>query len=242
MEGGKSVDFSSLNHHDAFSKLIEVVTTLLEQAVFTTIRQACIFYVTSPDVLQYPSEGTFVLKIASSKDFDELVMVLSCFGYFNWFDTRLLKVIVNATDISEAKKTLEKYNEHTAKMKLSETFANFPAVDLYPSSKYTTVVKKFDKKMADLTVGDIRRFQYHLGKLVKTADIKVPKIKTGCVEIMWLVPKDHISQAYNSVLANHHQFDALIYLKFGNYPAIFSPRYVLSAAIFKGEIIKSSCF
>ena len=169
-----------------------------------------------------------------SKELDDLTSVLSCFSYLNWFDTRLLKAMVDATDISETKETLEKYEEHTSKIKLSETFEMFPTVDLFPSSKYNTVVKKFDKSLSDLTDGDIRKFQYQLEKLAKTADIKMSKIKTGCVAILWLVPKEHIGQAYNSVLANFHQFDTFMYLKFGSFPAIFSPRYAQSKEIAAG--------
>ena len=235
--GSNKVDFSSLNHHNAFFKLFEIITPLFDQAKFSNIRMACIFYVTSPDVLQYPSDGAFVQKITNCHDLNELVAVLSCYGYFNWFDTRLLKAMVDATGISEAKQALEKYDEHTSKMKLDETFESFPAIDLFPSSKYETVVQKFDKNASELTVGDIRKYQYQLEKLAITADIKVPKIKTGCVEILWLVPTEAVQRAYSSALANHDQFDAFVYLKFGSFPTIFSLKYVWSKDISTGKVL-----
>ena len=58
-----TADFTSLKHHNAFIKLMKVMTRLLEKVKFSTIRQACIFYITSPDILQYSSEEEFVHKV-----------------------------------------------------------------------------------------------------------------------------------------------------------------------------------
>ena len=238
----EDTDFSSLNHHSAFIKLMKIVTKFLERIKFSSIRQACIFYITSPDVLQYSSEEGFVHRVAMSKELDDLISILSYYGYLNWFDTRLLKAMVDASDVIKVIEALERYNGHTSRMKLDETFESLPMIDLFPSSKYSTVVKKFDKSLSDLTVGDVRKFQYQLEKLAQTADIKMPKIKTGCVEILWLVPEKCISQLYNSTLISYYQFDTFMHLKCGNLPAIFSPRYAQSKVISIGTSVSQKLF
>ena len=99
---------------------------------------------------------------------------------------------------------------------------------------------KINKNRNDLTIGDIRRLQYQLKQLASTTDITIPKIKTGCdVEIFWSVPLDCIALLYDTALAKLHQFDALMYLKCGNYPAIFSRKFTRSKEISTGNKLQN---
>ena len=108
-------------------------------------------------------------------------------------------------------------------------------VCLFSFSNYGTVEKKFDKNKNELTVGDIRKHKFHLEKLSKTADIKLWKIKTGCVEFLWLIPKQCTKQVYDSALDDDYKFEALMYTNIENFPTIFSPSYATAKEISSGK-------
>ena len=241
VDGNGIVDFSMLNHHEAFTKLISVLKGFFEQVDFSTIQQACLVHVTNPDGLQYSGQAKLVSNITKSSQLKDLLLVLAGSDYCNWLDTRLLKAMVNATDIGEAKQILENYGKHISMLRLDEVFHNIP-VCLFSFSDYDTIEEKFDKHQTELTVGDIRKYQFHLEKLSRVANIKLRKIKTGCLEFLWLIPKQQINQAYNSVLHNHLdvEFTAeIMYLKIGSYPAIFSPKYASVKEISSGMELRS---
>jgi len=230
-----AIDFSSLNHLEAFGRLINVMRTFFDQANYSVLQQACIMHIKNPDGLQFSGEAKLVRKIMKSNELKELLLVLTNSDYWNWLDTRLLEAMVNATELIEAKRTLEKYYEHISQLKLNKVFYDIP-ICLFSFSYYDTVEKKFDKNKNELTVGDIRKHKFHLEKLSKTADIKLWKIKTGCLEFLWLIPKQCTKQVYDSALNDDYKFDdALMYTKIENFPTIFSPSYAVTKEISSGK-------
>lgn len=229
------IDFSSLNHQQAFIKLMNAMRTFFNMVEYSVLQQACIMYIKGPDGLQYSDEAQFISKVENSNQLKDLLLVLVGSDYWSWLDTRLLEAMVHATDINEAKLMLESYDDHISALRLNEVFHDVPVCLLSPSH-YDTVVKKFDKHENELTVGDIKKHQFHLEKLSKTADVKLWKIKTGCLEFVWLIPKWCTKQAYEFALANPYKFDALMLLKIGSFPAIFSSRHATTKLLSSGKI------
>ena len=225
------------NHHEAFTKLISVIKRFFEQVDFSTIQQACLLHITNPDGLQYSGQAKLVRKIMESSQLKDLLLILAGSDYWNWLDTHLLEAMVNATDIGEAKQTLENYHKHISTLSLDKVFHNIP-VCLFSFSDYDTIEEKFDKHKNELTVGDIRKYQFQLEKLSRTASIKLRKIKTGCLEFLWLIPKQQVMQAYTSTLASHLDLyfaTEIMYLRIGSYPTIFSPKYASVKEISSGS-------
>jgi len=235
MDNKDTVDFSTLNHRDAFCRLVNKMRTFFDQVNYSILQQACIMHIKNPDGLQFSGEAKLVRKIKKSNDLKELLLVLTDSDYWNWLDTCLLEAMVNATELIGAKQMLEKYYEHISEVKLAAVFHDIP-VCLFSFSHYDTVEKKFDKNKNELTVGDIRKHKFQLEKLSKTGDIKLWKIKTGCLEFLWLIPKQCTKQAYSSALDEAYKFDALMYTKIGSFPTIFSPSYATTEKISSGNV------
>jgi len=213
------------------------MTVFLNKVNFFVIKQSCVSYITSPGMLQYPSKGKFVCSVEKSSNMDNLFSILNCFGYLNLFYTQLLRVMVDASDNKGAVQALEEYDGHMSKIKLNEIFDVYHAAHPYCIAEkiYDTVTMKFYNNI-ELTIRDIQNLQDWLQQFAGTADITIPKIKTGCnVKILWSIPREYIAQLYNSSLTKYYQFDALMYLKCATYPTILSLQYARSKDIFTGN-------
>jgi len=136
---------------------------------------------------------------------DELLDFLAQSEYWNWFDTRLLEALTYATGSPEAIECLENFKKTYYKRKISELI---PCVFIKPLTEFTALEEKFDKHPKDLTVFDLLQHKYKLEKEVldlDEGDLALVGIKTGCIELTWLIPPELVYQAYSSMQRKHDE-------------------------------------
>ena len=136
---------------------------------------------------------------------DELLDFLAQSEYWNWFDTRLLEALTYATGSPEAIKCLENFKKTYYNRKISELI---PCVFIKPLTEFTVLEEKFDRHPKDLTVFDLLQHKYKLEKEVldlDEGDLALVGIKTGCIELRWLIPPELVYQAYSSMQRKHDE-------------------------------------
>lgn len=213
----------------AFYLLSSKVEEYFMHVKFTKIRRACLQHTRSPVNGQFSMN--FTDAISSSKDLDGLLDVLSESNYWNFIDIRIMEAMVVYSGNQAAKTTLENYVGYLSKFKLDDVLPKIPVcVDTY--SKYATIEDKFNCiNVNALTVGDILKHRCTFSYEICGIDPNIPKlcsIKTGCLQLMWSIPRECASNAYTSALANVHKFEifGILYIKIEYYPTIYSPKYL----------------
>lgn len=183
------IDFVTCKDHlTAYLKLLKAMKVYLGRIHFPVIQEACILDIKGPDVLKFSDEAELISDIRKANEVQSLFLALADSDYWNWFDTHLLEAMVHASDIIIAKQTLKNYEACISKIPLSVVFPSIP-VHLFEFRNCTSIEQKFHKTKDKLTVGDIKGYQYHLEKLcgTKSGSVKLHAIRTGCVQLIWLV-------------------------------------------------------
>ncbi|XP_065903145.1 uncharacterized protein [Dysidea avara] len=180
----------------AYGKLTSNVGILLESKRFEQLRRACVQEVNS---LGSTLPKSLVPKIQQTKSLNDMLDVLAQSPYWNWFDIRLLQALVTASGSAEAEEWLESFK---ATYYSKNIFDLIPYVNVKPLNEFIKLVEKFDKNPRDLTVSELLQHKYKLEYEVLDIDegeLVLSCIKTGCVELTWLMPRELAYQAYTSM-------------------------------------------
>ena len=209
-----------------------------KQVDLSIIQEACITYIRGPDVIKFSNEAEFIAAIKSSKDVKNLFLVLADCDYCNWFDTHMLEIMVDVSEIDGAKQTIKNYKQYICTIRINEVFLNIP-VCLINKTECATVEIKFNKNTSQLTVGDIKNFQHRLEYKTNSTSggAKLRAIWTGCLQLLWFIPKHRAYQLYQNALISLQEFESFIYFEVENYPAIFSPKYSSTKTINPGNYV-----
>ena len=135
--------------------------------------------------------------------------VLALSPYWNWFDTRLLQAVVNASGSPEAEAMLEQFKQIHYVRKVSEVL---PCVIVLPLKDSISFIEKFNKDPKELTLLDLLQHKHTLEyEVMDVGENKIVLncIKTGCVELIWQVPLDLVYQAYTSMKRNYDKLSSL---------------------------------
>jgi len=197
----------------------------LSHAEFYKIRRGCIEDANSPDGVELPAD--MVDEITRTSNINELFDTLAKSQYWNWIDVRMMEAMVDVADIPEAEQTLNNYKQFVSPFKIKTLL---PDLQVHVVSKnYATIMEKFKSSDEEaLTVGDIVEHQFYLAYEIcdlSPRSSKLCSIKTGCLYLVWEIPKESALHAYKSALANRHKFNQILSLKIGNYKIIYSPDY-----------------
>jgi len=233
----KILDFSGYNdHYCAYLKLLNAMKFYFKQVDLSVIQEACITYIKGPDVIKLSNEAEFIKAIKTSKDVTNLFFVLADCEFWNWFDTRMLEIMVAVSELDGALQTIKNYKQHIYTIKINEVFLNVP-ICLINKTECASVEIKFNKNTSQLTVGDIRNYQHRLEYMIDSTPggVKLRAIWTGCLQILWFIPKHHACRLYQNALISLQQFEAFIYFEVENYPAIISLKHSSTETINSGS-------
>jgi len=204
----KLVKFSNgLSIDTAFVRTTTTVESILETANFSQLRRACVQRI---NTLGSTLPKKLVPKIKRTSTLDQLLDLLTQSEYWNWFDTRLFEALTYATGSPEAIEWLEDFKETYYSRKISELI---PCVLVRPLNSLIQIEEKFDKDPKDLTVFDLLHHKYKLERDVLDIDrgeLILMCIKTGCVELTWLIPPELVFRAYASMKKKCDQFSSLL--------------------------------
>ena len=141
-----------------------------------------------------------------------MLNVLALSPYWNWFDTRLLQVLVDASGSPDAEMMLELFKQNHYVHKLSEVL---PCIIVRPiKDMAVSFTEKFNKNPKELTLLDLLKhkqiLEYELMDVGENTII-LSAIRTGsnCVELIWQVPLDLVYHAYTSIKKNQDKLSSL---------------------------------
>lgn len=210
----------------AFQKLSSKMEEYFTNVKFSKFKRACRQFISTPGGDKFP--GEFTNAIISSKDLDELLDVFTMFNYWNWIDIRYVEVMVNSSDNQAAVRMFKSYKQYVSAFKLKDVLPKIP-VCVHPSSKYATIEEKFSSSSGEtLTVGHILKHQHNFSYKVCDINPYIPtlcSIKTGCLQLLWSIPREYAAHAYKSAFVNIHKFESILYIKIECYPTIYSLKY-----------------
>ena len=126
--------------------------------------------------------------------------------YWNWFDTRLLTAVTQASGSTEAIKSLEKYKAIYYRRKVSDLI--LCKYNIKPFKNFVPIVEKYKKDPNELTIFDLQKHHYEIEKVVEGGLVLI-EIKTGCVELTWQIPQEMVYRAYTSMKGKHDELSSL---------------------------------
>ena len=201
------VKFSKdLSIESAFTRMTSEIESILELHKFPKLRRACVQRINS---LGSNLPHSLVTKIRNTTTLDDMLDVFSESPYWNWFDTRLLQALVNASRSREAEQWLESFKATFYTKKVAEVI---PYISIKPFKESIHIVEKFDKNPKDLTILELLEHKYKLEYEVLDIDdgeLVLSCIKTGCIELTWQIPQELVYRAYTSMKRKHDKLSSL---------------------------------
>ena len=224
----------------AFYKLSSKMESYFSQVEFSKIHRACRQHTLSPGCGQFTKE--FTNAIFFSKDLDDLLDTLTNSKYWNWLDVRIMEAMAIYSGNPAAERTLTNYIEYVSAFKLKDFLPDTP-VYIDPVSEYVTIEEKFNcSNLKALTVGQILQHRYTFSYEICDVNPKIPKlcsITTGCLQLLWSIPRECSLHVYKSALSNAHKFETcdILYLKIEYYPTVYSAVYSHTVVALPGSYV-----
>ena len=187
---------------EAYRRLISSVEEeILTFGYLPRLQRACIREIkTLGSNLPYK----LIPQIEDTSSVNGLLDTLTKSEYWNWFDTRLLTAVTQASGSPEAIKSLEKYKTTYYNRKVSDLIL----CKIKPFKNFVPLVEKYKKDPSKLTISDLQKHQYEIEKVVEGGLVLI-EIKTGCVELKWQIPQELVYQAYTSMKRKHDELSSL---------------------------------
>ena len=145
-------------------------------------------------------------QIQATSSVSGLLDTLTNSEYWNWFDTRLLTAVTQASGSTGAIKTLEKYKAIYYSRKVSDLILCEYKIE--PYKNFVPLVEKYKKDPSKLTILDLQKHQYEIEQVVEGGLVLI-EIKTGCVELTWQIPQELVYRAYTSMKSKHDELSSL---------------------------------
>ena len=190
--------------HDAYRKL----TSSIEKDILTSgdlplLQRACIREIKA---LGSNLPKKLVPQIEVAPSVNGLLDTLTKSEHWNWFDTRLLTAVTEASRSPEAIKSLEKYKAIYYNKKISDLI--LCEYKITPFKNFIPLVEKYKKDPSKLTILDLQKHQYKIEQVLEGGLVLI-EIKTGCVELTWQIPQELIYRAYTSMKRKHDELSSL---------------------------------
>ena len=180
----------------AFACLFNQLGSLFSKVNFMKLKMACIQRGTL-----LPSE--FKQQIKAAVEIDDLLDVLDNPLYCNWLNVRLLKRIVKAVNIQEAKHLIQVYEKCVYSRKVSDVEMYLHS-DYFKQSHVSLVNAKIVRSFEKLTVGDIIKYceklESNMG--VHAGSVTATECQPGCLLITCVIPMHCALHAYETAKAN----------------------------------------
>ena len=184
------------------------LTSSIEEEILTfgdlpRLQRACIREIKALDS-NLPNKLIPQIQVTSSVN--GLLDTLTASEYWNWFDTRLLTAVAQASGSPEAVESLEKYKAIYYSRKISDLI--LCDYKIKPFKNFVPLVEKYKKDPSKLTILDLQKHQYEIEKVVE-GGLALIEIKTGCVELTWQIPQELVYRAYTSMKRKHDELSSL---------------------------------
>ena len=145
-------------------------------------------------------------QIQVTSSVNGLLDTLTKSEYWNWFDTRLLTAVTEASGSPEAIKSLEKYKAIYYNRKVNDLILCEYTIRHFKN--FVPLVEKYNKDPSKLTILDLQKHQYEIEQVLEGGIVLI-EIKTGCVELTWQIPQELVYQAYTSMKRKHDELSSL---------------------------------
>ena len=165
----------SMNIISAFNRMTSQIENILQEKNFSRLRRACIQRIHR---LGSNLPRSLVPAIQKTVNLDDMLDMFASSPYWNWFDTRLLEALVDASKSPEAAECLERFKTTFYTKKVTELI---PYVSIKPTKEYINIVEMFDKDPKDLTISDLLKHKYKLEYDV--LDIDEGELVLSCIKI-----------------------------------------------------------
>ena len=149
---------------------------------------------------------TLIPQIQVTSSVNGLLDTLTNSEYWNWFDTRLLTAVTEASGSPEAIKSLKKYKAIYYNRKVNDLI--LCKYTIKPFKNFVPLVEKYKKDPSKLTILDLQKHQYEIEQVLEGGIVLI-EIKTGCVELTWQIPQELVYQAYTSIKRKHDELSSL---------------------------------
>ena len=194
---------------------------LFGEVNFIKLKKACIQRGTL-----LPSD--FKQQIKAAIQLDDLLDVLDNPLYCNWLNIRLLKRIVKAINVPEAKQLIQVYEECVYSRKVSDVQKYFRS-DYFKQSHVALVKTKINVLFKTLTVADIIKYCQELENDmgVCTGSITATECQPGCLQITCVIPIHCALHAYEMAKTNFLKFrqSHIQYIEIESYPKVFAMKF-----------------
>ena len=185
---------------------------------FIELKNACILRGTL-----LPTE--FKQQIKAAVELDDLLDVLDNPLYCNWLNIRVLKRIVKAIDIQEAKCLIQAYEKCVYSRKVSDVEKYFRS-DYFKRSHVSLVNAKIVKSFENLIVDDIIKYceklESNMG--VYAGSVTATECQPGCLQITCVIPIHYALHAYETAktkVLRFRQFH-IQYIEIEPFPKVYT--------------------
>ena len=184
------------------------LTSSIEREILTSgdlpqLQRACIREIKA---LGSNLPNKLIPQIQVTSSVNGLLDTLTTSEYWNWFDTRLLTAVTQASGSPEAIKSLEKYKATYYSRKVSDLILCEYKIKHFKN--FLPLVEKYEKDPSKLTILDLQKHQYEIEKVVE-GGLALIEIKTGCVELTWQIPQELVYRAYTSMKRKYDELSSL---------------------------------
>ena len=163
---------------------------------FAQLKNACIQRGTL-----LPSD--FKQKVKAAVELDDILDILDDPLYCSWLNIRILKRIVNAVNIQEAKHLIQAYEKCVFSRKISDVEMHLRS-DYFKKSHVSLVNAKILQSIENLTVADIikycERLESNMGVCAGSAT--ATDCQPGCLLITCVIPIHYALHAYETAKGN----------------------------------------
>ena len=214
-------DFKDDDIVGAFACLFNQLGSLFNKVNFLKLKMACIQRGTL-----IPSE--FKQQIKAAVEIDDLLDVLDNPLYCNWLNVRLLKRIVKAVNIPEAKHLIQVYEECVYSRKVSDVEMYLHS-DNFKQSHVSLVNAKIVRSIENLTVADIIKYceklESNMG--VHAGSVTATECQPGCLLITCVIPVHCALHAYETAKANVLQLREfhIHYIEVKPFPKVYAVNF-----------------
>ena len=190
--------------HEAYRKLtLSIEKDILASGHLPQLQRACIREIKA---LGSNLPRTLIPQIQVTSSVNGLLDTLTNSEYWNWFDTRLLIAVTEASGSPEAIKSLEKYKAIYYNRKVNDLILG--KYKIKPFKNFVPVIEKYKKDPSKVTIFELQKHQYEIEQILKGGIVLI-KIKTGCIELTWQIPQELVYQAYTSMKRKHDELSSL---------------------------------
>ena len=202
----------------AFVYLLAKLRTLFSEVDFTQLKNAFLQRGASP-----PKE--FKQQVREAMQLDDLLEVLDDPMYCNWLNIRLLKRIVKAIDIPQAKKLIQAYESSVHSRKVSDVMKYFDS-KCFKSSHVSKVDAKIVSSFESLKVADIVTYcetlESNMG--VYAGSVTAIESQRSCLLITCVIPIHCTLLAYEMIKINFFKFRQfhIHYIEIESFPKVFA--------------------